>query len=137
MRALVSVSDKAGVVEFCQNLVRLGWEIIATGGTQKLLDDIDTLHGWPDKVKSMQKNWIGRSEGAEVQFKIDGSDETLTVYTTRPDTIFGVSYMVIALEHPIVDKLISGKPEEAACREFIKKVQGMNEITRSATDTEK
>lgn len=113
------------------------WFFKITEYAQKLLDDIDTLHGWPDKVKSMQKNWIGRSEGAEVQFKIDGSDETLTVYTTRPDTIFGVSYMVIAPEHPIVDKLISGKAEEAACREFIKKVQGMNEITRSATDTEK
>ncbi len=113
------------------------WFFKITDYAQKLLDDIDTLEGWPGKVKSMQKNWIGRSEGAEVQFKIDGSDETLTVFTTRPDTIFGVSYMVIAPEHPIVEKLIVGKKEEAACREFIKKVQGMNEITRSATDTEK
>ncbi len=113
------------------------WFFKITEYAQKLLDDIDTLDGWPDKVKSMQRNWIGRSEGAEVQFKIDGSDETLTVYTTRPDTIFGVSYMVIAPEHPIVDKLISGRKEEGACRKFIKKVQGMNEITRSATDTEK
>lgn len=113
------------------------WFFKITEYAQKLLDDIDMLDGWPDKVKSMQRNWIGRSEGAEVQFKIDGSDETLTVYTTRPDTIFGVSYMVIAPEHPIVDKLISGRAEEQACREFIKKVQGMNEITRSATDTEK
>lgn len=113
------------------------WFFKITEYAQKLLDDIDMLDGWPDKVKSMQRNWIGRSEGAEVQFKIDGSDEILTVYTTRPDTIFGVSYMVIAPEHPIVDKLISGRAEEPACREFIKKVQGMNEITRSATDTEK
>ncbi len=113
------------------------WFFKITDYAQKLLDDIDTLKGWPDKVKSMQRNWIGRSEGAEVQFKIDGSDETLTVYTTRPDTIFGVSYMVMAPEHPLVESLIAGKKEEAACREFIKKVQGMNEITRSATDTEK
>ena len=113
------------------------WFFKITEYAQKLLDDIDMLDGWPDKVKSMQRNWIGRSEGAEVEFKIDGSNETLTVFTTRPDTIFGVSYMVIAPEHPIVESLISGKEQEAECREFIKKVQGMNEITRSATDTEK
>ncbi len=113
------------------------WFFKITEYAQKLLDDIDMLDGWPDKVKSMQRNWIGRSEGAEVQFKIDGSDETLTVFTTRPDTIFGVSYMVIAPEHPIVESLIKGKEQEEECREFIKKVQGMNEITRSATDTEK
>lgn len=113
------------------------WFFKITDYAQRLLDDIDMLDGWPDKVKSMQRNWIGRSEGAEVEFKIDGSNESLTVYTTRPDTIFGVSYMVIAPEHPMVEKLISGRKEETACREFITKVQGMNEITRSATDTEK
>ncbi len=113
------------------------WFFKITEYAQKLLDDIDMLDGWPDKVKSMQRNWIGRSEGAEVEFKIDGSDETLTVFTTRPDTIFGVSYMVIAPEHPIVESLIKGKEQEDECRAFIKKVQGMNEITRSATDTEK
>lgn len=113
------------------------WFFKITDYAQRLLDDIDKLDGWPDKVKSMQANWIGRSEGAEMNFKIDGTDEALTVYTTRPDTIFGVSYMVIAPEHPIVERLISGKPQEAACREFIKKVQNQSEIVRSATDTEK
>ncbi len=113
------------------------WFFKITDYAQRLLDDIDKLKGWPDKVKAMQSNWIGRSEGAEMTFKIDGMDEELTVFTTRPDTIFGVSYMVMAPEHPVVDKLISGKPEEAACREFIKKVQGQSEIVRSATDTEK
>lgn len=113
------------------------WFFKITDYAQKLLDDIDKLKGWPDKVKSMQANWIGRSEGAEVNFKIDGSDEILTVYTTRPDTLYGVSYMVIAPEHPIVEKLISGRKEEAKCREFIKKVHGLSEIARSATDTEK
>ncbi len=113
------------------------WFFKITDYAQRLLDDIDKLKGWPDKVKSMQSNWIGRSEGAEVNFKIDGTDEELTVYTTRPDTLFGVSYMVIAPEHPIVEKLISGRPEEAKCREFIKKVHGLSEIARSATDTEK
>lgn len=113
------------------------WFFKITDYAQRLLDDIDKLDGWPDKVKSMQTNWIGRSEGAEVQFKIDGSDESLTVFTTRPDTIFGVSYMVIAPEHPIVNDLISGQENENECREFIKNVQSQSEIVRSSTETEK
>ncbi len=113
------------------------WFFKITDYAQRLLDDIDKLDGWPDKVKSMQSNWIGRSEGAELQFEVVGEDMTLTVFTTRPDTIYGTSYMVIAPEHPAVDKLITGKEQEAKCREFIKKVQGQSEIVRSATDTEK
>lgn len=113
------------------------WFFKITDYAQRLLDDIDKLGGWPDKVKSMQTNWIGRSEGAEIRFKIEGKEKELTVYTTRPDTIFGVSYMVIAPEHPVVDELIKGSETEAECREFIKKVQNQSEIMRSATDTEK
>ncbi len=113
------------------------WFFKITDYAQRLLDDIDKLGGWPDKVKSMQANWIGRSEGAEMEFKLDGTDETLTVFTTRPDTIYGVSYMVMAPEHPMVDTLISGKEQEAACRAFIEKVHGQTEIERSSTDTEK
>lgn len=113
------------------------WFFSITKYADRLLKDIDKLVGWPDKVKSMQTNWIGKSEGAELKFRLDGSDEELTVFTTRPDTVYGVSYMVIAPEHPIVESLISGRPEEAACREFIKKVHGMSEIMRSSTDTEK
>lgn len=113
------------------------WFFKITDYAQRLLDDIDKLDGWPDKVKSMQANWIGRSEGAEMKFRVDGTDRELTVYTTRPDTIFGVSYMVIAPEHPIVEELISGKPQEDECRAFIQKVQHQSEIVRSATDTEK
>ena len=113
------------------------WFFSITKYADRLLKDIDKLSGWPDKVKSMQTNWIGKSEGAELKFRLDGSDEELTVFTTRPDTVYGVSYMVIAPEHPIVESLISDRPEEAACREFIKKVHGMSEIMRSSTDTEK
>lgn len=113
------------------------WFFSITKYADRLLKDIDKLGGWPDKVKSMQTNWIGKSEGAELKFRLDDSDEELTVFTTRPDTVYGVSYMVIAPEHPIVESLISGRPEEAACREFIKKVHGMSEIMRSSTDTEK
>ena len=113
------------------------WFFKITDYAQKLLDDIDTLKGWPDKVKTMQANWIGRSEGAEVNFKIDGTDKSLTVYTTRPDTIFGVSYMVIAPEHPLVPELIAGMPQEPQCKEFINKMQFLNEITRTSSETEK
>ena len=113
------------------------WFFKITDYAQRLLDDIDKLDGWPDKVKSMQQNWIGRSEGAEMKFRIAGSEQELTVYTTRPDTIYGVTYMVIAPEHPMVEELIAGKPQEAECRAFIKKVQTQSEIVRSATDTEK
>ena len=113
------------------------WFFKITEYADKLLKDIDLLKGWPDKVKSMQTNWIGRSEGAEIKFKIDGLDRELTVYTTRPDTIFGVSYMVMAPEHPLVAELIKGRPEEKACLEFAKKVHGMSEIARNSTDTEK
>lgn len=113
------------------------WFFGITKYADSLLKDIDKLDGWPDKVKSMQTNWIGKSEGAELNFELEGTDEKLTVFTTRPDTIYGVSYMVIAPEHPIVESLISGRPEETECREFIKKVHGMSEIMRSSTDTEK
>lgn len=113
------------------------WFFKITDYAERLLADIDKLKGWPDKVKSMQTNWIGRSDGAEIKFKIDGCDKELTVFTTRPDTIFGVSYMVIAPEHPIVKELIAGRPEEETCVEFIKKVHGMSEIARSSTETEK
>jgi len=113
------------------------WFFKITDYAQRLLDDLDKLGGWPDKVKSMQANWIGRSEGAEVEFQIDGTDRKLTVFTTRPDTIFGVTYMVIAPEHPIVRELIADKPNEAECLEFIKKVQSQTDIDRTATDAEK
>lgn len=113
------------------------WFFKITDYAQRLLEDIDKLSGWPDKVKSMQTNWIGRSDGAEIEFKIDGSDKALTVFTTRPDTIYGVSYMVIAPEHPIIDELIGGTEYEDECRKFIKRVQTQSEIVRSATDTEK
>jgi len=130
-----------GACERCKAIVEKKdleqWFFKITDYAQRLLDDIEKLKGWPEKVKTMQTNWIGRSEGAEIQFEVDGIDKTLTVYTTRPDTIFGVSYMVIAPEHPVVKELIKGTPQEQQCLEFIHKMQFLNEIDRTATDTEK
>ena len=83
-----------------------------TSYAEKLLEGLDDLD-WPDSTKRQQKAWIGRSEGAEVEFSIDGQDEKLTVYTTRPDTLFGATYMVIAPEHPLLEKLVdSSKKQE-------------------------
>ena len=113
------------------------WFFRITSYAERLLKDIEKLKGWPEKVKIMQKNWIGRSEGAMVNFKIEDSDESITVFTTRPDTIYGVTYMVLAPEHPLVLKLVKDTEYESRALEFIDKVQHMNEITRTSEETEK
>ncbi len=113
------------------------WFFSITKYADRLLGDIDKLKGWPEKVKTMQANWIGKSKGAEVKFEVDGMDKTLTVYTTRPDTIYGVTFMVIAPESPIAEELISGSETEKECREFIHKMQFIKDIDRASTDVEK
>ena len=113
------------------------WFFRITKYAERLLGDIEKLPGWPEKVKTMQQNWIGKSEGVEVDFKIDGDDKTLRIYTTRPDTIYGVTYMVIAPEHALVRELIEGTKNESECLEFIEKMQFLNEIERTSTETTK
>lgn len=113
------------------------WYLKITDYAEKLLVDIDKLDGWPEKVKTMQKNWIGKSTGAEINFKIDGLDKEITVYTTRPDTIYGVSYMVLAPEHEMVKELVKGTEYEAKVEEFVHKTSKMTEIERNSTETEK
>jgi leucyl-tRNA synthetase len=90
------------------------WFLKITAYAQELLDGLDTLPGWPDSVKTMQRNWIGRSEGLEIQFRVDGEDEPLTVYTTRPDTLMGVTFISVAGEHPLALKAAASNPELAA-----------------------
>ena len=77
------------------------WFLKITDYSEELLEELDNLDGWPDSVRTMQRNWIGRSEGVEIDFPIAGGPEKLTVFTTRPDTLFGVSYMAVAFEHPV------------------------------------
>ncbi|MDF9408323.1 leucine--tRNA ligase [Pelotomaculum isophthalicicum JI] len=113
------------------------WFFKITDYAERLLKDIDLLEGWPDKVKIMQEHWIGRSEGTEIDFKVVGHDEVITVFTTRPDTIFGVTYMVLAPEHPLVEKLVAGTSYEAEIKEFVRKVSNMSEIDRTSTEMEK
>ena len=90
------------------------WFLKITDYAQELLDGLDTLPGWPDSVKTMQRNWIGRSEGLEIHFAVDGEDEPLTVFTTRPDTLMGVTYLAVAAEHPLALKAAAGNPALAA-----------------------
>jgi leucyl-tRNA synthetase len=90
------------------------WFLKITDYAQELLDGLDTLPGWPDSVKTMQRNWIGRSEGLEIQFAVEGESEPLTVFTTRPDTLMGVTYLAVAAEHPLAQKAAQSKPLVAA-----------------------
>ncbi len=113
------------------------WYLKITDYADRLLTDIDKLDGWPNKVKVMQKNWIGKSVGGEVDFEIEGFDEKLKIFTTRPDTLFGVTYMVLAPEHPFVNSLIAGTTEEASVKGFLEKLQYMTDIERTATTLEK
>lgn len=113
------------------------WYFKITDYAERLLDNLETLDGWPNKVKVMQKNWIGKSIGAEIKFKIDGTDKELQVFTTRADTLFGVTYMVMAPEHPYVLELVKGTEYESAVLEYIDKVEHMNDIERTSTTNEK
>lgn len=113
------------------------WFFKITDYAETLLRDLDDLPGWPEKVKTMQRNWIGRSEGVEVQFALEGRSEKFSVYTTRVDTLFGVSYVVLAPEHPLVLELVKGTKYEADVLAFINKMNGLNEIARTSTEAEK
>ncbi|WP_039767652.1 leucine--tRNA ligase [Caldicellulosiruptor sp. F32] len=130
-----------GRCERCKSLVGKKdleqWFFRITKYAERLLRDIEKLDGWPEKVKIMQRNWIGRSEGAEIEFEIDGLGKRIKVFTTRPDTLFGVTYLVLAPEHPLTKEIIAGKPQEKECLEFIEKMQYLNEIERTSTETEK
>ena len=90
------------------------WFMKTTAYADELLDELDRMPGWPDSVKIMQRNWIGRSEGVELSFDVHGEDEPLTVYTTRPDTLMGVTYMAVAAEHPLAAKAAETNPDVAA-----------------------
>ena len=87
------------------------WFIRITDYAQELLDDLDSLTGWPEQVATMQRNWIGRSVGVQMTFGIDGTDETLEIYTTRPDTLMGVTYVAVAAEHPLALRAAAGNHE--------------------------
>ena len=114
------------------------WFLKITDYADRLLEGLDRLPRWPERVKTMQRNWIGRSEGAKVTFTLpELNDEPVTVFTTRPDTLYGVTYLVLAPEHPLVERLIAGKEKEEELRAFIEQMKKESEIERTAADAEK
>jgi len=98
------------------------WFIRITDYADELLEGLDRLPGWPDAVKTMQRNWIGRSVGVEVEFTVDGASEPLTVFTTRPDTLMGVTYLAVAPEHPLVDQALAAG--DAGLKSFVDECRG-------------
>ncbi len=113
------------------------WYLKITDYADRLLGNLDKLEGWPDKVKTMQRNWIGKSYGANINFEIKDSDKVLEVFTTRADTLFGATYMVMSPEHPYVNELVAGRPEEAAVEAYQEKARRMSDIERTSTSNEK
>ena len=133
-----------GRCERCGHLVTkkklTQWYFRITDYADRLIDDLNQLEGkWPTKVLSMQKNWIGRSTGADVQFTIEGRSEPISVYTTRPDTLYGVTFMVVAPDSDLAAELASGSTPEVrmAFQDYLEKVQGTSEIDRLSTEREK
>ena len=113
------------------------WFLKITAYADELLDDLEHLDDWPERVKTMQRNWIGRSAGAEIDFKVTGSDHAISTFTTRPDTVFGITYMVMAPEHPLVDELVDGTERADMVREFVREVQEKTFIERTDETREK
>lgn len=130
-----------GVCERCKTPVGKKnlsqWYLKITDYADQLLENLNDLQGWPNKVKLMQENWIGKSIGANIDFKIDGTDKVLKVFTTRADTLFGCTYMVMAPEHPYVKELVKGTKFQDDVEDYVEKVQHMDEIQRTSTNNEK
>ncbi len=113
------------------------WFLKITAYAQELLDGLHCLSGWPDKVTAMQREWIGRSEGLEVHFPVEGSEEKIAIFTTRPDTLLGVTFLSLACEHPSVERLIAGTAQEKTVRDFVEKVAAMDRAVRLTGNFEK
>jgi leucyl-tRNA synthetase len=132
----------AGLCERCDTAVtkkKLNqWYFKITDYADRLLDDMSELEGkWPEKVLMMQRNWIGRSQGANVQFVIEARTEPVTIYTTRPDTLYGATFMVVAADSALAAELAHGTPVEAEFTSYLEKIKAASDIDRLATDRPK
>ena len=132
----------AGLCERCDSAVtkkKLNqWYLKITDYADRLLDDMSELEGqWPEKVLMMQRNWIGRSQGAEVQFDIEGREAPVTIYTTRPDTLYGATFMVVAADAPLASELVEGTALAPVLAKYIEEVKAASDIDRLATDRPK
>ncbi len=130
-----------GKCERCESVVGMRdleqWFFRITEYAGRLLDGLDELDGWPDRVKTMQRHWIGRSEGVEIDFAIAETGDPLPCFTTRVDTVFGVTYMVMAAEHPMVRRLVAGGEREQEVMAFAERVKAQGSFERSAADVKK
>ncbi|MGH2788663.1 MAG: leucine--tRNA ligase [Actinomycetota bacterium] len=113
------------------------WFLKITDYADRLLDDLEMNQGWTERLKMIQANWIGRSRGAEVEFRLEDLDEPVTVFTTRPDTLWGATFFVFAPEHPLVDRLVDGTQKEAEVEEFRAEVARLTDIDRTSTERAK
>ncbi|MBS5427229.1 leucine--tRNA ligase [Phascolarctobacterium succinatutens] len=113
------------------------WFFKITDYADELLKDLDLLPGWPERVKTMQHNWIGRSEGLEFSFEIPVLNDTVAVYTTRPDTAYGVTFMALAAEHPLIKKICENNPKADEINAFCERVRNQSEIERTSSESEK
>lgn len=113
------------------------WFFKITDYADELLKDLDLLPGWPERVKTMQHNWIGRSEGLEFSFEIPALNDTVDVYTTRPDTAYGVTFMALAAEHPLIKKICENNPKADEINAFCERVRNQSEIERTSSESEK
>ncbi|WP_455767956.1 leucine--tRNA ligase [Phascolarctobacterium succinatutens] len=113
------------------------WFFKITDYADELLKDLDLLPGWPERVKTMQHNWIGRSEGLEFSFEIPALNDTVAVYTTRPDTAYGVTFMALAAEHPLIKKICENNQKADEINAFCERVRNQSEIERTSSESEK
>ena len=125
----------------CDNVVEKKdleqWFFKITDYADELLKDLDLLEGWPERVKTMQRNWIGRSEGLEMDFAIPALNDKVAVYTTRPDTSYGVTFMALAAEHPLIEKICENNPKAEEIKAFCDKVRNQSDIERTSSESEK
>ena len=113
------------------------WFLKITDYADVLLKDLDKLKGWPERVKTMQDNWIGRSEGLEFNLEAPELDTSIAAYTTRPDTVYGITFLALAAEHPLVDKICENNPKAEEIQAFVKRTRNQSEIERTSSESEK
>ncbi|MGC8819967.1 MAG: leucine--tRNA ligase [Fervidobacterium sp.] len=137
---LANEQVKDGKCERCGTTVTMKyleqWYFKITDYAEKLLEGLDRLQGWPEHVKTMQRNWIGKSTGAEVNFPIEGMDKTIRIFTTRPDTIYGVTFLAVAPESPLVMELVTDERKQEV-EEFLAKVALEDRFKRTSVEAKK
>ena len=113
------------------------WFLKITDYADVLLKDLDKLKGWPERVKTMQDNWIGRSEGLEFNLEAPELGTSIAAYTTRPDTVYGITFLALAAEHPLVEKICENNPKAEEIQAFVKRTRNQSEIERTSSESEK